>query len=173
MKKITFTLLLVCLVLSSGLVDKLQAQEEISKEDLAEQAALASSNPLGGNFIILFNQWNIDFLQGDITNKTRNFFTHIFQPVIPIPVKFLCEYCIWVHRPTFAFIYSADLPQGVDVEIPPGGAPEIPEGPPIGPILGKGPLAFPIAAGSLEGCERPSVHDVKILGGDGIRAAET
>jgi len=134
MKKITFTLLLVCLVLSSGLVDKLQAQEEISKEDLAEQAALASSNPLGGNFIILLNQWNIDFLQGDITNKTRNFFTHIFQPVVPIPVKFLCEYCIWVNRPTFVFIYSADLPQGLDLEIPPGGAPEIPEGPPIGPI---------------------------------------
>ena len=48
-------LLLGCLVLSSGLVDKLQAQEEISKEDLAEQAALASSNPLGGNFIILLS----------------------------------------------------------------------------------------------------------------------
>ncbi len=39
-------LLLGCLVFSLGLIEPVQAQEEISDENLAEQAALASSNPL-------------------------------------------------------------------------------------------------------------------------------
>jgi len=121
----------VLLLAITILIESVQAQEEDGL-DLAEKASVASSNPLGGNFFVLLNQWNIDFLEGDITNKTRNNYVHIFQPVVPIPVKFLCEYCIWVHRPTFSFIYSAELPTGLDIEFPPGSAPEVPEGPPSG-----------------------------------------
>ncbi len=73
----------------------------------ADEAARQSANPLGGDFIIILNQWNYDFLQGDITSETRNTVTHIFQPVIPIS---LGGDWIWVTRPTLPIIYNAELP---------------------------------------------------------------
>ena len=75
----------------------------------ADEAARKSSNPLGGDFMVLLNQWNVDFLQGDITNKTRHSVTHVFQPVVPIG---LGGDWIWVTRPTLPIVYDADLPAG-------------------------------------------------------------
>jgi len=67
----------------------------------ADEAARQSANPLGGDFMVLLNQWNLDFQQGDITNKTRNSYTHIFQPVVPIG---LGGDWILVTRPTLPII---------------------------------------------------------------------
>jgi hypothetical protein len=75
----------------------------------ADEAARQSSNPLGGDFMVLLNQWNVDFLQGDITAKTRNVSTHIFQPVVPIG---LGGDWIVVTRPTLPIVYDAELPTG-------------------------------------------------------------
>ena len=78
----------------------------------ADEAAKQSSNPLGGDFMVWLNQWNLDFLQGDITEDTRNAYTHIFQPVIPIPLEFIGPDWIWVNRPTLPIIYDAEIPTG-------------------------------------------------------------
>lgn len=94
----------------------------------ADEAARKSSNPLGGDFMVLLNQWNVDFLQGDITSKTRHAVTHVFQPVVPIG---LGGDWIWVTRPTFPIIYGADLPGGLNTDVggfsgsvsPPSGTP--------------------------------------------------
>jgi len=141
MRVLIFFLLVFC-IFSLDLSVSVQAQEEESEVslddiDLAKAANQAANNPLGGNFFVILNQLNIDFLQGDITNETRNVVTHILQPVVPVPVPFLCEYCIWVNRPTFAFIYSADLPVGIDARFSPGsGDITIPEQPlPGSPIV--------------------------------------
>jgi hypothetical protein len=75
----------------------------------ADEAARKSSNPLGGDFMVLLNQWNVDFLEGDITDKTRHTVTHVFQPVVPIG---LGGDWIWVTRPTLPIVYDADLPAG-------------------------------------------------------------
>ena len=72
-------------------------------------AARKSSNPLGGDFMILLNQWNFDFLEGDLSTDTRHAVTHVFQPVIPIS---LGGDWIWVNRPTLPIIYDADVPVG-------------------------------------------------------------
>lgn len=50
----------------------------------ADEAARQSTNPLGGDFMIISNTWHVDFLQGDLTRETRNAVTHVFQPVVPI-----------------------------------------------------------------------------------------
>ena len=81
----------------------------------ADEAARQSSNPLGGDFMILLNQWNVDFQDGDLTDETRHAFTHIFQPVMPIG---LGGDWISVTRPTLPIIYSAELPSGPDLSRP-------------------------------------------------------
>ncbi|MDJ0947381.1 MAG: hypothetical protein QNJ94_00520 [Alphaproteobacteria bacterium] len=103
-----------------------------------EEAARQSSNPLGGNFWILLNQFDNYFLEGDISSRTRHLNTWAFQPVIPIPLtETLGENWIWVNRPTFPTIMNASIPDvgqvqstligGATPEIggfpPPGGAP--------------------------------------------------
>ncbi len=75
----------------------------------ADEAARQSANPLGGAFMVLLNQWNLDFQQGDITNETRNSYTHIFQPVVPVG---LGGDWILVTRPTLPIIYDAEIPKG-------------------------------------------------------------
>lgn len=80
-----------------------------------DEAARQSSNPLGGDFMVILNQWNIDFQQGDITDETRYAYTHIFQPVVPIG---LGGDWISVTRPTIPIIYSAELPSGPDLSNP-------------------------------------------------------
>ena len=76
----------------------------------ASAAARDSSNPLGGNFLIILNQFDNYFLEGNATNKARSLNTWSLQPVIPIPMKKLGEHWIWVNRPTFPFIINSDVP---------------------------------------------------------------
>lgn len=78
----------------------------------ADEAARQSANPLGGDFIVWINQWNIDFQEGDITNKTRNSYTHIFQPVVPFKLPSIGKDWVMVNRPTLPIVYHAELPRG-------------------------------------------------------------
>ena len=104
----------------------------------ASEAARKSSNPLGGDFFILLNQFDNYAMDGDITDKQRWLNTWAFQPVVPIPMeKTLGEHWIWVNRPTFPFVLNADLPDaddsnpGLSPDGPPGGTRppgEIPSG---------------------------------------------
>jgi hypothetical protein len=83
----------------------------------ADEAARQSSNPLGGQFMILLNQIDNYFLQGDATSKTRHVNTWSLQPVVPIPMKdTLGEHWIMVNRPTLPFVMNADVPDlgGID-----------------------------------------------------------
>lgn len=97
----------------------------------ADEAARQSSNPLGGDFMVWINEWDINFNQGDITTETRNTYVHIFQPVIPIPLKFIGDDWIMVNRPTVPFIYDTEVPDGFSFPLGPGGGP--PQPPPGGP----------------------------------------
>jgi hypothetical protein len=38
----------------------------------ADEAARKTSNPLGGDFMVMINEWNFDFLDGDLTDKTAD-----------------------------------------------------------------------------------------------------
>ncbi len=89
--------------------------EQVAEGDVfanADEAARQSSNPLGGDFMIILNEWHIDLLEGDITSETRYAYTHIFQPVIPIPIPALGDDWISVTRPTLPIIYDAEVPSG-------------------------------------------------------------
>jgi hypothetical protein len=89
---------------------QLPAKDDVFSDTNA--AARKSTNPLGGDFMVLFNTVNVHFQQGDITNKTRHAVTHNFQPVVPIPLPSIGDDWIMVTRPTLPIIYSADLPRG-------------------------------------------------------------
>ncbi len=101
-----------------------------------DEAARKSSNPLGGDFIIILNQFDNYFMQGDATNKTRHVNTWAIQPVIPIPMKnVIGENWIWVNRPTFPIIFNADVPDVAAIKAgltPGGGPPQIPSSFPAG-----------------------------------------
>ena len=102
--------------------------EESSAFSSAEEAARQSSNPLGGDFIILLNQIDNYFLEGDITDETRHLNTWSFQPVVPLSMEeAIGEHWIMVNRPTFPFILNADLPDvdPVTSAIGPGGGPSV------------------------------------------------
>ena len=82
-----------------------------AKDDVfnnVDEAARQTSNPLGGDFMIILNEWHFDFLEGDITTKTRHSVAHIFQPVIPIR---LGRDWITVTRPTLPILYNAEFPR--------------------------------------------------------------
>lgn len=97
----------------------------------ADELARQSSNPLGGDFWILLNQFDNYFMQGDITDDTQNINTWAFQPVVPIG---LGGNWILVNRPTFPFILNADLPDTSAIEqrisTLPDGIPSIDNPPP-------------------------------------------
>ncbi len=96
----------------------------------ADEAARQSSNPLGGQFIILLNQFDNYAMQGDITDKTRWINNWAFQPVVPVPMeKVIGKNWIWVNRPTFNFVLNADLPDvgRLDGGLGPGNIPGLPE----------------------------------------------
>jgi len=109
--------------------------DEPSAFSSADEAARQSSNPLGGQFMILLNQFDNYAMQGDITDKTRWINTWALQPVVPIPMeKAIGKNWIWVNRPTFPFVLNADLP---DINRPeggigPGNIPGLPDEPPGG-----------------------------------------
>lgn len=105
----------------------------------ADEAARQSSNPLGGQFFILLNQFDNYAMQGDITDKTRWINNWAFQPVVPIPMeKAIGENWIWVNRPTFNIVLNADLPDVDDAGLilPPN----LPNPPPEPPGVGGVPF---------------------------------
>jgi hypothetical protein len=106
----------------------------------ANEAARKTANPLGGDFIIFLTQWDNYFLDGDITDETRNINTVAIQPVIPIPMEALGENWIMVNRPTFPVIMNADLPMLPGIDLSGGGPPEIPSSLP--PMIPPGGLPF-------------------------------
>lgn len=79
--------------------------------DFSDASAMAakSSNPLGGDFIILLNQFDNYFLEGDAIDGTSNLNVWSLQPVVSIPMKSLGEDWIWVTRPTFPFIFNTGI----------------------------------------------------------------
>jgi len=104
----------------------------------ADEAARQSSNPLGGDFMVWINEWNLNFNEGDITDRTRNSYTHVFQLVVPIPLKFIGEDWIMVNRPTLPIVYDTEVPNGLSAGFPPGGVP--PQPPPGSPGLPPGAI---------------------------------
>jgi len=104
----------------------------------ADEAARKSSNPLGGDFIILLNQFDNYFMQGDATSDTQHVNTWAIQPVIPIPMKnIIGENWIWVNRPTFPIVLNADVPDIGGIKsglLGSGGTPQIPPNFPAGGV---------------------------------------
>lgn len=79
--------------------------------DSAADLARKSSNPLGGDFIMLVNQFDNFFLEGDITDDYQNYNNWAFQPVIPISMEDLIgDGWIWVNRPTINIVLNSDVP---------------------------------------------------------------
>jgi len=113
--------------------DSATTSNKSSAFESADEAARQSSNPLGGQFMILLNQFDNYAMQGDITDKTRWINTWAIQPVVPVPMeKAIGKNWIWVNRPTFPFVLNAELP---DVDLPsigPGDTPGLPGDPPGG-----------------------------------------
>jgi hypothetical protein len=129
------------------------SEQKASAFSSADEAARQSSNPLGGQFMILLNQFDNYAMQGDITDKTRWINNWAFQPVVPIPMeKTIGENWIWVNRPTFNIVLNADLPDVDDAGLnlppnlpnpppkPPGGFP--PGGVPFDSFSGFGDIVY-------------------------------
>ena len=75
----------------------------------------ATNNPLGGDFMIWQNQFNLDWQDGNLVadEDDPNSITHVFQPVMPFALEeTLGENWLAVLRPTLSFVYSADQPSG-------------------------------------------------------------
>ncbi len=109
-----------------GLTGTAAAEEEPDTFTDVNEAARKTSNPLGGDFFIILNQWDNYFLDGDITSKTRQIHSWAIQPVIPIPMTDLIgENWIMVNRPTVPIVLSADIPDASSLS-PGGGPPTIP-----------------------------------------------
>jgi hypothetical protein len=96
----------------------------------ADEMARKSSNPLGGEFTILVNQFDNYFMEGDITDKTRNINSWLFQPIISVPMPSIGKDWIWVNRPTFSYFFGADVPDIADSGLLPGDKPENSDIPP-------------------------------------------
>ncbi len=106
--------------------DSTKTSGKPSAFESADEAARQSSNPLGGQFMILLNQFDNYAMQGDVTDKTRWINTWALQPVVPIPMeKVIGKNWIWVNRPTFPFVLNADLPDIDESNLGPGGGPPV------------------------------------------------
>ncbi len=110
----------------------------------ANEAARKTANPLGGDFMILLNQFDNYFLDKKVGSGTPNLNTWSFQPVLPLPMeKYLGENWILVNRPTFPIILNADLPDLSGFGLGPGGAPPtVPPSPPAGGLPFKDESGF-------------------------------
>ncbi len=112
----------ICLMNFSAFAD--EAGSGALFED-ADEAARQTSNPLGGDFMVLINEWNFDFYDGDLPDADDQMsVTHIFQPVIPFSMaETIGPDWILVNRPTLPIIYRADIPSGANFNpaFPPGG----------------------------------------------------
>jgi len=96
-----------------GITDAQDTQE--GKLGSAGELSTKSSNPLGGDFMIWQNQFNLDWQDGDLVaaEDDPNSITHVFQPVMPFALdETLGENWLAVLRPTLSFVYSADQPSG-------------------------------------------------------------
>ncbi len=83
----------------------------------ADEAARKTSNPLGGDFMVLINEWHYTSLEGSLSDGSRETISHIFQPVIPFSMReTIGEDWIMVNRPTLPIIYSAEVPDGFNME---------------------------------------------------------
>jgi hypothetical protein len=81
----------------------------------AAEAARQTSNPLGGDFVVLINEWHYTSLEGKLSDGNRETISHIIQPVIPFSMReTIGEDWIMVNRPTLPIIYSAEVPDGFD-----------------------------------------------------------
>ena len=101
----------------------------------ADEMARQSSNPLGGDFWILLNQFDNFKMTGDIPGTgSRQLHSWSFQPVMPFKLNFLGDHWIWVNRPTLPVVMDADVPDpgGLGAGFPPSGA--RPPGPPPGGV---------------------------------------
>jgi hypothetical protein len=79
----------------------------------ADEAARKTSNPLGGDFMVLINEWHYTSLEGSLSDGSRETISHIFQPVIPFSLEeTIGDDWIMVNRPTLPIIYSAEVPDG-------------------------------------------------------------
>ena len=76
----------------------------------AAEVARQSNNPLGGEFILWLNFFDIAQQNGDISNEARNSYIHLWQPVIPFRIPQIGEHWIYVNRPT--------IPTTIDIELP-------------------------------------------------------
>ncbi len=92
---------------SSGAADPSGAA---SGQFSAAEAARQSNNPLGGDFIIWLNFFDIAQQDGDITDEDRHSYVHLFQPIIPFKIPQIGENWIYVNRPT--------IPTTIDIELP-------------------------------------------------------
>jgi len=132
----------------------------------ASEIARQTSNPLGGDFMLLINEWHFNWLESDIPGiSSKNVYTHIFQPVIPISMEDVFgENWILVNRPTLPIIYSAEVPSGFNPEFPPG------QGVPPDAIFNSRSGLADISHFSLLGTSTPS--NSNLLGpGDRVLAA--
>lgn len=88
----------------------------------SSEQARQSSNPLGGDFWIIINQFDNFFLQGDITDDTRHVNLWSVQPVIPFSMEgLLGKHWVNVNRPTLPTFLQAEIPD--PSKLAAGGAP--------------------------------------------------
>lgn len=121
----------------------------------ASEIARQTSNPLGGDFMILINEFQFAEKKSDIDAfDDGESFTYVFQPVIPISMEeVIGPNWILVNRPTFVW---------VDTDVPELSS----SGPGLGSIDGFGDISH----FSLLGTSTPSEND--LLGsGDTVLAA--
>ncbi len=83
-----------------------------------DEISRQSNNPLGGDFILWLNFFDIDQLEGEITDEKRYSYSHLLQPVIPIKLPSIGEDWILVNRPTFPSIFSREIPTGPNLTKP-------------------------------------------------------
>ena len=123
--QLRYATLTLAMVLALGLATSAVAQEE---QSLANKTA----NPLGGDFILLINQYDFIVKAGDLLDQSVNPLApsdayanaYTFQPVISAPLDnyFGPGYSVVV-RPTFQFLFDTDIPSTPT----PGGIPFISE----------------------------------------------
>ena len=89
-----------------------QADGNIGEAD-ASEIARQTSNPLGGDFMVMINEFQHTEYESDIAAfDGGSAFTYVFQPVIPISfADIIGPDWILVNRPTFVYV-STDVPSG-------------------------------------------------------------
>ena len=128
-----FTFVVTLTVFSFGLLSPAAAQE--GDLDLATQ----TSNPMGGDFMIVLNQIDMIWTEGPLVDNnpaapdTTTINTYVIQPVISAPMdNVIAENWGLVFRPTFQFFFDTDLPNATALGF--GGVPPVFPPPPFAGI---------------------------------------